>query len=711
MRGFAPLFLAGLALQAGCGGTEGPRAARDVVLLVTVDDLRRDHLACYGYEHDGTPNLTRLAAQGVVLADVVTVSTSRSAALASIHTGLAPLEHGLLSVGEPGARRLGPGLPRLAQRWRAAGGRTLAAVSNGRLVDRRTGFGEGFEAFLDRDLSPDGASLAADRVVERLLAGLDGIEPGPAPLFLWAHLGPVEVACPDPTTEELALLRERLRPHAAELPELAPFLADAPTEGDAVKELEGRIGRKRGMPLWRAWRMALYDLAVARVDRALGRLVEGLERRGCRITRSVVVGTRGRTVAEDRPDGEVEGFSEGLIRVPCIATGIARENAPVEHLLSVAAVFALLDPAGAHAPEGTGSVLLRRGATSSVAWVSADWKHLADDGPARWVRRSDDEPAAAEEVPAPVRELVPAPQEHDFALALRLGDAAEERRTWELDLRPVRGDLRPVPSSSDSRAVFSGPRRLRVTGPALGHDEPDLVVPTSAARASFLLSLATDGERPREDELALELADGRRIPLAGVPIPRAPSRTARARPWEDERDGQPAVDVTREGADRFRVLVAGSGEARLCLAAVSDAEEPLALEARTELERRSDPHLEGVALLVGPAPLEVLARVPPGCDLALFAERDGAPVPVDGVRYLGRRFAGDALELYFPARLPDELDEWMRAAGFAAPAASPRGASASISVRRRWGLGPPPAASSALPAGDVAFLRRMAHDE
>jgi arylsulfatase A-like enzyme len=41
------------------------------VLLITVDCLRRDHLGCYGYSRDTTPNLDRLAAKGALFLEAI----------------------------------------------------------------------------------------------------------------------------------------------------------------------------------------------------------------------------------------------------------------------------------------------------------------------------------------------------------------------------------------------------------------------------------------------------------------------------------------------------------------------------------------------------------------------------------------------------------------------------------------------------------------
>jgi len=57
------------------------------VLLISVASLRADHLGAYGYDRDTSPNLDRLAREGVLFEDAYTSSPVTSYALASMLTG------------------------------------------------------------------------------------------------------------------------------------------------------------------------------------------------------------------------------------------------------------------------------------------------------------------------------------------------------------------------------------------------------------------------------------------------------------------------------------------------------------------------------------------------------------------------------------------------------------------------------------------------
>src|ERR1700730_18966596 len=74
-RTAATFILAGTCLVTGCTARDPARsspAAPRHVLIVTIDTLRADHLGCYGNRDVATPNIDRLANEGV-LADQAVV--------------------------------------------------------------------------------------------------------------------------------------------------------------------------------------------------------------------------------------------------------------------------------------------------------------------------------------------------------------------------------------------------------------------------------------------------------------------------------------------------------------------------------------------------------------------------------------------------------------------------------------------------------------
>jgi choline-sulfatase len=71
------------------------------VYLITIDTLRADHVACYGYKQVETPALDGLAADGVRFTHAFTHSPITNTSHITILTGLLPSVHGVTDFGVP----------------------------------------------------------------------------------------------------------------------------------------------------------------------------------------------------------------------------------------------------------------------------------------------------------------------------------------------------------------------------------------------------------------------------------------------------------------------------------------------------------------------------------------------------------------------------------------------------------------------------------
>ncbi len=184
LAAFLALGAVGLA---GCGRRVAPN-----VLLITLDTTRADHIGCYGYGLARTPEIDRLAAEGVRCADAVTAAPITLPSHTTIMTGLYPPAHG---VRDNGTFALGDDAVTLAERLKRAGYRTQAIVS-ALVLNRRYNLGQGFDGY-DDDLwserqpkmflirSRPGPKTAA-RAAQWL--GSWSEEKPRHPFFLWMHL-------------------------------------------------------------------------------------------------------------------------------------------------------------------------------------------------------------------------------------------------------------------------------------------------------------------------------------------------------------------------------------------------------------------------------------------------------------------------------------------------------------------------------------------
>ena len=181
-------------LASALGGCRGeaksaavePLPPRSNILLITTDTLRADHLGSYGYERDTSPNLDRLAAEGVRFDQVAVQWPKTGPSFASIFTATYPKDNDIV-------RRIGQPLPcrfrMLAEALKAAGYQTHAVVANAAL-SHEFYFDQGFDSYVETwDVEPpDGIDPTGAEAVTRLAIGvLERIEEQDQPYFLWVH--------------------------------------------------------------------------------------------------------------------------------------------------------------------------------------------------------------------------------------------------------------------------------------------------------------------------------------------------------------------------------------------------------------------------------------------------------------------------------------------------------------------------------------------
>ena len=156
------------------------------VLLITIDTLRVDRVGAFGGRQGLTPNLDRLAAEGLRFTRAYSSAPLTLPSHASILTGVSPPVHG---VRANGLFRLGPDLPTLATILRSHGYRTGAFVA-AFVVDARFGLNRGFDEYDDRygekhaGDEAEGAERRAEDVIKPATDWILGRAPSTSHLFL-----------------------------------------------------------------------------------------------------------------------------------------------------------------------------------------------------------------------------------------------------------------------------------------------------------------------------------------------------------------------------------------------------------------------------------------------------------------------------------------------------------------------------------------------
>ena len=159
------------------------------VILVTLDTTRADHIGAYGYGRARTPNLDRLAKEGVLFEHCITPTAYTLPSHSSIMTGLYPPAHGVRLNGDAA---LSDSQTTLAERLGAKGYRTGAFVG-AFVLDGRWGISQGFQHYDDKfDLGPDQkldlarVQRPANAVADAALQWLE--QDSAKPFFAWLHM-------------------------------------------------------------------------------------------------------------------------------------------------------------------------------------------------------------------------------------------------------------------------------------------------------------------------------------------------------------------------------------------------------------------------------------------------------------------------------------------------------------------------------------------
>jgi arylsulfatase A-like enzyme len=274
-------------------------AGQPDVVLVSIDTLRADRLGAYGREPSITPEMDRIAAEGVVFSRTLASSPWTLPSVASILTGLPAVRHGAgmaLGSGPTFLRSpLDAGLTTLAERFAAAGYRTGAVVANG-FLSPQLGMSQGFEEFANPLFDASGIIYLRDVPLVRLLlapvpdeklgdfraegvtdAALDWwAEKSDAPRFLWVHyIDPHTPFQADPSRLDFGAV-------SAEMRQVQPEVLE---DGTVVGEVFTGTSHVRGGMLWlgpedRRRIEEYYDRAVRYVDQQVGRLFADLGRKG-----------------------------------------------------------------------------------------------------------------------------------------------------------------------------------------------------------------------------------------------------------------------------------------------------------------------------------------------------------------------------------------------------------------------------------------------
>jgi len=135
-----------LALVLSVTALAGITYAGENLILISVDTLRADHLACYGYRANSTPNFDRLARESILFERAFSEYPLTLPAHSTMLTGLYPFDHGVV---ENVGFRLDDSRRTLAEMLKA-NGYVTAGVAGSYVMGAEFGVAQGFDYYDDR---------------------------------------------------------------------------------------------------------------------------------------------------------------------------------------------------------------------------------------------------------------------------------------------------------------------------------------------------------------------------------------------------------------------------------------------------------------------------------------------------------------------------------------------------------------------------------
>ncbi len=326
------------------------------LVLITVDSLRRDALGCLHESGGPSPCLDRLARKGVLFTGAISNGPRTPSAFPAILCSLHPLVSG--ETGLP------PGAATIAETLRAAGRRTAGFNLDNPYLSEQCGYARGFDRYDDFwQAKPDGDAAPGRSAVKRLKKAVqDAIGRRSLALLLFFQAMLQRGGAPFLKGEAATDRALDWIDEAREQPFFTwlhcmdvhyPYLPlDTPGIGQRLNYLGATIqlllgARRRPLRVMRE----LYQARVERMDRMIGRLVEGLEKRGLMERTLVAI-----TADHGELFGEHGSFTHGpklydeLLRVPLILAGTGERKTVEAQIGLIDLSPTLLDLLGVEIP-------------------------------------------------------------------------------------------------------------------------------------------------------------------------------------------------------------------------------------------------------------------------------------------------------------------------------------------------------------------------
>jgi arylsulfatase A-like enzyme len=247
-----------------------PLPPQSNIVLITIDTLRADHLSAWGYMRQTSPNIDRLAAEGVRFDQAAVQWPKTTPSFASIFTATYAKDNGIVrTAGQP----ISCQFLTFPEVLKKQGYTNIAIVANA-AVGSEFFFNQGFDQYIETWKLPHGADNAdpnrAEAVTNLAVSQLEKLQKSGKPYFLWVHyLDPHFPYEPPPGARDKFQNDSHFDPSVQVPPSDKPKQQMFGVGSEHI--LEGHTDL--------AFYLARYDAEIAYTDSQIGRLLDEMKKR------------------------------------------------------------------------------------------------------------------------------------------------------------------------------------------------------------------------------------------------------------------------------------------------------------------------------------------------------------------------------------------------------------------------------------------------
>jgi len=264
------------------------------VILIIVDTLRADHLSCYGYERNTSPNLDNFSSDSIRFKNAISPSSWTTPAIGSIFTSIYPTIIGY--VNEPNV--MDESFNTMAEIFRLNGYITGGIISHA-FIAKKLGFDQGFD-YYNQENNKGHNHISSQSVTELAISCLNEFKE--EKFFLFLHYF-------DPHNNYY------MHDEFEYFPEYTGWVKS----GQEVNSI--RINKKNLDKDDKEYLKALYDSEISFTDHYIGKVLEKLKELELYEDALIIfTADHGEELAEkeDKWIGHAKKLSQTLIHVPLI---------------------------------------------------------------------------------------------------------------------------------------------------------------------------------------------------------------------------------------------------------------------------------------------------------------------------------------------------------------------------------------------------------